>query len=258
MPNMILPIFGGVFLDRIGVRSGLILFTTILTLGQFIFMIGGYRASFDTMLAGRVVFGMGGECMGVAQSAIVSAWFKGKEMAFALGINLSIARLGSVINAALVPSVYDSSGLGMALTVGFAVCIFSLANAFGLVALDKKAEKSNSNAQAAEVSEDDKFKWSDIYSFNSSFWLLTGSCVITYMTIFPYLQIASDLLQQKYGFDKITAGYLFGIPYIISAVTSPFLGLMIDKIGKRALLICLSSVLLIIAFTSSMLMPECH
>jgi MFS family permease len=78
------------------------------------------------------------------------------------------------------------------------------------------------------------------------------------MTIFPYLQIASDLLQQKYGFDKITAGYLFGIPYIISACTSPFLGLLIDKVGKRALLICLSSVLLIIAFTSSMLMPECH
>ena len=60
------------------------------------------------MLAGRVIFGLGGESMGVAQSAIVSSWFKGKEMAFALGINLSIARLGSVINAAYVPAVYDS------------------------------------------------------------------------------------------------------------------------------------------------------
>ena len=84
-------------------------------------------------------------------------------MAFALGINLSIARLGSVVNAAWVPSVYDTNGLGMALTIGFGVCIFSLANAFGLIALDKKAEKSNPNAESAEVSEDDKFSMSDIW-----------------------------------------------------------------------------------------------
>jgi nitrate/nitrite transporter NarK len=80
--------------------------------------------------------------MGVAQSSIVSVWFKGKELAFALGINMSIARLGSVINADYVPSVYDSSGLGMALTVGFILCLFSLVNAIGLTALDKKAEES--------------------------------------------------------------------------------------------------------------------
>ena len=66
------------------------------------------------------------------------------------------------------------------------------------------------------------------------------------------------MLQTKYGFDKITAGYLFGVPYIISACASPFLGLLIDKFGKRAFLCCLSSVILIIAYTSSMMMPECH
>ena len=42
MPNMVLPIFGGVFLDKIGIRAGLLLFTCILTLGQFVFMMGGY------------------------------------------------------------------------------------------------------------------------------------------------------------------------------------------------------------------------
>jgi hypothetical protein len=115
-------------------------------------------------------------------------------LAFALGINLSIARLGSVINADLVPSVYDSSGLGMALSVGFVLCIFSLANAIGLTLLDKKADESAPQGERAEVSEDDKFKWSDIWSFGTSFWLLTVSCVVTYMTVFPYLQIASDLL----------------------------------------------------------------
>lgn len=99
---------------------------------------------------------------------------------------------------------------------------------------------------------------SDIYSFNTSFWLLTGSCVLTYMSVFPYIQNCSDLLQKKYGFDKVKAGYLFGIPYVISAIISPFLGAAIDRFGKRAFLICLSSIILIIGFGASMMMPECY
>jgi MFS family permease len=78
------------------------------------------------------------------------------------------------------------------------------------------------------------------------------------MSVFPYIQNASDLLQTKYHFDKVTSGFLFGVPYIISAITSPFIGAAIDQYGKRAFLICFSSVILIIAFTSSLMMPECH
>lgn len=258
IPNMVLPILGGVFLDRIGMRQGLILFTSILTVGQLVFTMGGYQSNFDMMIAGRVIFGIGGESMCVAQSAIVSSWFKGKELAFALGINMSVTRLGAVLNSVVVPSLYDSYGLGPALMVGFFICVFSLANAFGLVFLDKKAEDQNPESEQAQLSEGDKFNWSDLYSFDISFWILTGSCVLTYMSIFPFIQVASDLLQVKYHFDKITAGYLFGVPYIISAVMSPILGIAIDKVGKRALLITFSSVVLIIAFTASMNMNECY
>jgi MFS family permease len=150
-------------------------------------MIGGYNHDYNWMIVGRVVFGMGGECMCVAQSAIVSVWFKGKELAFALGINMSVSRLGSVANGMIVPSVYDDQGLGPALMIGFLICVFSLANAFGLVWLDRKAEKENPNGEAAVVSEDDKFKMSDLYDFPLSFWLLTGSCVLTYMSVFAYI-----------------------------------------------------------------------
>jgi hypothetical protein len=106
-----------------------------------------------------------------------------------------------VINAALVPSVYDSKGLGPALMVGFCFCLFSLACAVGLSYIDKKAEniekKKREGQEAAGQAvqgEEEKFKWSDLLSFNISFWLLTGSCVLTYMSVFPYIQICSDLL----------------------------------------------------------------
>lgn len=151
------------------------------------------------MLAGRVIFGMGGESMSVAQSSIISVWFKGKELAFALGLNLSVARLGSVINGDVVPAVYESSGLGIALGVGFVICLVSLGNGIGMAALDKRAEEQDkerlgNDAEVAAVDEDDKFKWSDLGEFGIQFWLLTGSCVLTYMSVFPYIQVASNLL----------------------------------------------------------------
>lgn len=102
-PNTVLPIFGGIFLDMIGLRIGIILFTVVLTLGQAIFTLGGFYKSLGIMIAGRVVFGLGGESLSVSQSAIISKWFKGKELAMALGFNLSISRLGSVINGFVVP-----------------------------------------------------------------------------------------------------------------------------------------------------------
>ena len=77
--------------------------------------------------------------------------------------------------------------------IGFAICVFSLLNALGLVWLDKKAEKQNPNS-AARIAADEQFKWSDLYDFDLSFWILTGSCVLTYMSVFPYIQVASDLL----------------------------------------------------------------
>ena len=66
LPNMILPIFGGVLIDKIGVRNGLILYTLVSTIGQFIFMIGGYQGSYNVMIIGRIIFGMGAESMLVA------------------------------------------------------------------------------------------------------------------------------------------------------------------------------------------------
>lgn len=195
--------------------------------------------------------------MSVAQSAIVSVWFKGKELAFALGVNLSISRLGSVVNGDTVPVLTANEGMTFAYLVGGFICLFSLGNAIGLITLDKWAEKKNPNAEKATLSDEEKFKFSDLKRFRLAFWLLVGSCVVTYMSVFPYIQIVSDVLQIKYQFDSITAGKLFGIPYIISATTSPFLGLLIDKIGRRAIIIVFSSLILSTAFLVSWQLEPC-
>ena len=185
------------------------------------------------MMIGRFVFGLGGESMTVAQSAIVSSWFQGSELSFAFGINLSVARIGSSINGPVEEALARSEGVGFALLVGFFICCFSLVMAFLLVWIDWWAAKKDDIK--VEISEDEKFKLADLKEFNRlPFWLVTMSCVIIYMVIFVYVQFTPDMLEDRFGFDK-GSGTLYALPYIISGVLSPILGIIIDKIGKRAL-----------------------
>lgn len=141
IPNTILPLVGGLLLDKIGQRTALILFTILLCTGQGIFMLGGYRESFTLMLIGRGIFGIGCESMYVGQSAIVSSWFINYELALAISMISCIPLCGSFLNGALVPSVYENSNsFGDAFRVGFILCLVSLMLVLILTYLDYKVE----------------------------------------------------------------------------------------------------------------------
>ena len=107
-PNIILPLVGGLVIDKMGVRVGTFVFTLIMIIGQSIFMLGATYETFWVMILGRFVFGMGGECLFVCQSTVISQWFKAKELALALGLNITVSRLGSSINGAITPIIYNS------------------------------------------------------------------------------------------------------------------------------------------------------
>jgi MFS family permease len=98
------------------------------------------------------------------------------------------------------------------------------------------------------ISDEEKFKLSDLKTFNREFWIISVSCAITYMAIFPPMQILTNLLSTKYAIPAASAPVLFGLPYIISASTSPFLGFLIDKIGYRPHLSKIFYLLIIISF----------
>ena len=85
--------------------------------------------------------------------------------------------------------------LGLALLVGFFVCVFSFICAVFLTLLDRHADKVDKVGITKVVSEEEKFRWSDIKTFNRSFWIICVSCVLIYMAIFPFIQVASSMLQ---------------------------------------------------------------
>ncbi|GMH95609.1 hypothetical protein TrST_g6790 [Triparma strigata] len=147
IPNIVLPFFGGFFVDKLGAPICLIIFSSLILAGQIVFAFGASVESWPFMLMGRVIFGLGGENLTVAQSAVLAQWFVGKELALAFGINLSISRLGSVINNYVSPAVADDlafsdfNGVSMALWVGALICGGSLFTAFMIVPIDKAATK---------------------------------------------------------------------------------------------------------------------
>ncbi|KAF4759415.1 hypothetical protein FOZ63_033187, partial [Perkinsus olseni] len=118
LPNMVTPLVLGVSMEWIGIRSMLLLLALLLFIGQLLQCVGTYHLSMGTVLLGRVVYGLGGESMNVAQTTLLAEWFRGREIAFALGLNLSVARFGSVLNDLLSPGIEAHYGVTGAFVAG--------------------------------------------------------------------------------------------------------------------------------------------
>jgi len=123
VPNLFMPVLGGIMFDRIGTRNALLIFTIILCVGQGLFTLGGYNMNFNLMFIGRIVFGVGCEAMYVGQSAIVSDYFINYELPLGMSMISCIPLIGSFVGGALQPVVYNKSGFGPCFLMGFLVCV---------------------------------------------------------------------------------------------------------------------------------------
>ncbi|GJJ69094.1 hypothetical protein EMPS_01440 [Entomortierella parvispora] len=148
LPNTVLPFLFGHLVDRLGPQRVLLVLSSCVCVGQTIFAIGVQSRQIWMMLIGRAIFGIGGESCGVAQASITTMQFRGHELAFALGLNLCIARFGSVVNTLITPWVEQNWGVPTAIWVGTLSCVASFISAIGLVILI-----SNSTSGATSKSE---------------------------------------------------------------------------------------------------------
>ncbi|KUF94985.1 hypothetical protein AM588_10005061 [Phytophthora nicotianae] len=157
---------------------------------------------YEFLFFGRVVFGFGGESLGVAQGTLVASWFKNSELALALGINLSVARLGSVINNELSPIVAQASSVSAALWVGVIMCVASTFTVLLVIPIDKRAEKMTKENQKEGVTAAESIHFSDIKHFRPAFWLLALSCLVVYGCVIPFNNVASSLLMERDFFKE--------------------------------------------------------
>ncbi|OQR97464.1 Major Facilitator Superfamily (MFS) [Achlya hypogyna] len=192
IPNIILPFFGGFLVDRLGARLCLMMFATAITVGQIVFAFGCSISQFNIMLLGRVLFGLGGESLGVAQSTLVASWFKNKEL----------ARLGSVFNNELSPVLATDYNVSSALWMGVVMCGVSLIAALILIPIDKRADAAIARtksfaAPVPAVKDAQGFSLRDIQQFKPLFWLLAIACMVVYGCVIPFNNVASSLLMER-------------------------------------------------------------
>jgi MFS family permease len=257
-------IFGGLILDKMGVRfTGIGASLTMIagTLLQYIaieevFPMDGEIFGLKTQIAvgalGFAVFGVGVEVAGITVSKVIVKWFKGKELALAMGLEMATARMGTALALAVplplakalgtdgIPNVSAPVMLGLALLVaGFVAFIW-------YTYMDRKLEVSEGISD--EVSEEEEFKVSDIFLImkNKGFWLIALLCVLFYSGVFPFLYYATDLMINKYGVSEDFAGAIPSLLPFGTIILTPLFGNLYDRKGKGATIMLIGSIMLLV------------
>ena len=253
---LLMLIFGGTILDKIGVRLTGLGACSLMLIGCAIKYgaVSGYlplegellgmKAQVAVAALGYAIFGVGVEIAGITVSKIIVKWFKGYEMALAMGLEMATARLGTM--------------LAMSVTVPFAnmcnsisapifLCLIMLC--IGLIAfivytvMDKKLEASAGN----DEEEEESFHVKDIWLIiaNKGFWLIALLCVLFYSAVFPFLKYATDLMVNKYAVDPELAGIIPSLLPLGTLFLTPFFGNLYDHKGKGATIMLIGALMLI-------------
>mmetsp|Transcript_75777 Transcript_75777/g.201028 ORF Transcript_75777/g.201028 Transcript_75777/m.201028 type:complete len:456 (-) Transcript_75777:72-1439(-) len=263
-PNVVLPLFGGLLIDRVGVRASTLAFTGLVTLGSLIFTVGLWQRSIALLVMGRLVFGFGGESQNVASLTIISRWFAGKELAFAMAVNIAVSRLGSVAVFNTQPQLVSAGSVTEASLCGLFICLLSFGAAVCTVWLDWLGERRISartlvTPAGQAASGEEVVNLSDCLSFGRLFWLVALTCVSVYVAAFPFLQVTSTpYLQGRFGFDEKQADFITSLPNLVSAFASPIAGLSADRWGQRPMIMVLGTLTFIACNAGLLVYPACY
>ena len=252
-------LIAGVILDKLGVRFSGILSAGLMVIGAAIKFIGisewfqatafaqwlgswwvEMPASAKMASLGFMVFGCGCEMEGTNVSKILAKWFKGKEMALAMGLAMAIARLGVFAVMWIAPIISKSFGGSLLAPVGFcgALLCIGLINFIIFGIMDKKFDNQLAQAGMAvgDGGSDEEFHLSDLGAIFKSkmFWIVALLCVLYYSAIFPFQRYATNFLEITLGVSAEEGAQLFSCFPILAMVLTPFLGFFLDRVGKGA------------------------
>ncbi|MGE0406348.1 MAG: MFS transporter [Candidatus Korobacteraceae bacterium] len=236
-------LIGGVIIDRAGTKRATFLFAVICTIAGFITVAA---PSLTVMACGRLLLGIGAEPMIVAITTALAKWFKGKELSFAFGINLTIARLGSWSadnSPSLAQGLYTNwrDPLWLAAWIG-ATCIIG-AGLYWI--LESRAEQRH---RIGEAGETEKLVWADLYRFDKSYWYVVGLCVVFYSVVFPFRAFAIKFFIEAHGTSREAGGFLNSLLPLSAMIATPLFGFLVDRVGRRSWFMAIGSAVLLPLF----------
>ena len=266
--------FGGIILDKCGIRFTGLLATGMMLGGAIINYLAVTLIPYDSYtdlsftLFGLIpshikiqvlvaalgfgMFGVGCDITGITISKIVTKWFTGRELATAMGVQVAMARLGTASAISLSPVIANAYGLSAPILVGATLLLMGFVLFIVYILMDKRIDreqqasvKSSENSEDAASKTDDKFTFRDFLTVlrNPGFWLIALLCVAFYSSLRPFLKFATDVLVNKYGMDKETAGWVTSILPYGTIVLTPLFGALYDRLGRGSLLMLIGCVI---------------
>ena len=248
--------FGGIILDKCGVRFTGTMSSSLMFVGALLkwyaldntfgdVQIFGYPVQVALAALGFAIFGMGAEITGITVTKVIAKWFTGYELAFAMGLQVAMARIGTA--AALACSLPFANAMG---DVAAPVLLGAALLCIGFVAylvygvMDKKLDASV--AATEQVSDEEGFRFSDLKVIftNAGFWLIAILCVLFYSGVFPFLKFATKLMIYKYGVEPELAGLIPAMLPFGTILLTPLFGSIYDRMGKGATLMIIGSAML--------------
>lgn len=257
-------IIGGIILDKVGIRITGMGAAIIMVAGTGLkywaisthsldhAMLFGWKAQVMLAALGYAIFGVGVEIAGITASKVIVKWFKGKELALAMGMQLSIARLGTALalSTSLPVALYSGNVSTPILICLIMLCIGILAF-FVYMTMDRKLDQSVIAVRGAAIEQsapDEEFHLRDILKIigNKGWWYIAILCVLFYSAVFPFLKYATDLMVNKFGVDAYWAGLLPGLLPFGTIFFTPLFGGIYDKKGKGATIMIIGALIIIL------------
>ena len=241
----------GILLDKFGVRLIGSVFVGLMVLGAAIvtcaISASGLTAGTSLTIAyiGCMLFGLGSEIAGVAVTRSIAKWFKGKNVALAMGLQLAIARIGTGLAMLLSPVLVlknHAEGTMFALSETNKPAIVGLSLLFVgailwaiFVAMDARYDRQEGIVtQRGEVKEEDKFKFSDIFKVlsNPRFIMIALLCVFFYCCVISFKKFGTSIIIPRFGLDASRASVMISMIAFAPVLFTPLFGALVDKVGK--------------------------
>ena len=255
--------FSGIILDKMGIRFTGVLSCSLMVLGTLLklyaitadipstavanFSLFTIHFSLPQSVAiaslGFAIFGVGYEMTGITVSKAMIRWFTGHELALAMGIQISMARLGTAAALSISAPIARHFTLSTPLLVSLSFLIIGLLAFLVFCVMDRKLDNNEATTMA---DNGDEFRWSDIGVTlrNPGFWLITLFCVLFYSAISPFLKFSTKLMVIKYGVDADLAGFFSSIAPFGTILMTPLFGFIYDRYGKGVTLIITGALML--------------
>jgi MFS family permease len=195
------------------------------------------------MVTGRLLFGMGAESLIVSVTVALAKWFKGKELSFAFGVNLTIARLGSFLalnSPTWAKPAFENWQWPLLISVG--VGTLCVVGPLVYWVMENQASATYSMAKAGST---DKVNFSDLFRLTPSYWYVVLLCVTFYSAIFPFQTFAIKFFQEAHGTTREFAGFLSSLLTLFAMIFTPLFGYLVDRVARRALFMMYGSLLLV-------------